>query len=99
MSEVYGGQSGYGSLPSYGRPQGGYGGRQQSGYGGNLGGYGGESSYASPLIAESSNARAAASAAANGGSIRPGNYKQAAVIGYDIDASIDPAHGYNSARY
>ncbi|XP_034481898.1 chorion protein S15 [Drosophila innubila] len=87
----------YGSNRGYG---GGYGGLayvQEPSYGhGSYGGHGGHS-YAQPLYSNPSNARAAASAAASNGAIRPGNYRQLAVPGYEIDTSYNaPSRGYGS---
>ncbi|KAL7733318.1 hypothetical protein ACLKA6_004814 [Drosophila palustris] len=85
----YGNNRGYGGLAyvqeaSYGL--GPYGGR---GYGGN--------SYAQPLYSVPSGARAAASAAASSGAVRPGNYRQLAIPGYEIDTSYNaPSRGYGS---
>ncbi|XP_017862122.1 PREDICTED: chorion protein S15 [Drosophila arizonae] len=62
------------------------------GRGGLIGGYGG---YRQPLISRSSNPSAAAAASAASAGIRPGNYRQAAVIGYDLDASW---HGNSYGR-
>ncbi|EDW17873.1 chorion protein S15 [Drosophila mojavensis] len=70
----------------------GYGGGWGRGIGGGRGLIGG---YRQPLISRSSNPSAAAAASAASAGIRPGNYRQAAVIGYDLDASW---HGNNYGR-
>ncbi|XP_023169351.2 chorion protein S15 [Drosophila hydei] len=71
---------------------GGYGGGHGGNHGGNRGGYG------QPLISRSSNPSAAASASAAAAGLRPGNYRQAAVIGYDLDSSYN-GNSYGRGGY
>ncbi|EDW69113.1 chorion protein S15 [Drosophila virilis] len=81
---------------------------QEVGYGGGSygnQGYGnhgyGNRGYAQPLYSRSSNPSASAAAAAASAGIRPGRYEQAAVIGYDLDASYNghSRGGYGRGGY